>query len=162
MKAYEVLQRWDAAEPLGRDSLARVRKTEKPSSVVLASELAQFALTLTKQSKWSEAEPVLRECLAIREQAIPNDWPRFNTMGQLGGALLGQGKFAEAELLIVQGYEGTKAREQVIPPPGRPRLPEAAERAIRLYEAWGKPEKVIEWKAKVGLADLPKVVFVQP
>ena len=33
---------------------------------------------------------------------------------------------------------------------------------IRLYEAWGKPAKVTEWKNKLGLADLPDDVFGRP
>ena len=45
----------------------------------------------------------------------PDDWPRFNAMSLLGGALLGQGRYAEAEPLIVAGYEGMKAREAKIP-----------------------------------------------
>jgi hypothetical protein len=47
----------------------------------------------------------------------------------------------------------------MIPPQGKPRLPEAAERVIRLYEAWGKPEQAAAWKARLGLADLPADVF---
>ena len=101
-------------------------------------------------------------CLAIREKAIPDDWSRFNAMSLLGGALLGQGQYAEAEPLIVAGYEGMKAREAQIPAPGKPRLAEAAERVVRLYEAWGKPEKAAAWKAKLGLADLPADVFARP
>jgi FtsP/CotA-like multicopper oxidase with cupredoxin domain len=30
------------------------------------------------------------------------------------------------------------------------------------YEAWGKPGKAAEWKAKLGLADLPADVFARP
>jgi hypothetical protein len=105
---------------------------------------------------------VLRECLAIRAKAIPDDWSRFNTMSLLGGALLGQERYAEAEPLIVPGYEGLKAHEAKIPPPGKVRLPEAAERVVRLYEAWGKPEQATAWKAKLGLADLPDDVFARP
>src|SRR5436309_836134 len=33
---------------------------------------------------------------------------RFNMMSPLGGALLGQGRYAEAEPLVVPGYEGMK------------------------------------------------------
>jgi hypothetical protein len=102
---------------------------------------------------------VLRECLAVREKAVPEDWSRFNAMSLLGGALLGQGKYAEAEPLVVRGYEGIKAREAKVPPPARVRLPEAAERVIRLYESWGKPEQAAEWKHKLGLDDLPGDVF---
>jgi hypothetical protein len=55
-----------------------------------------------------------------------------------------------------------KAREAMIPAPARPGLTEAAERVVRLYEAWGKPGKATEWKAKLGLADLPADVFATP
>jgi hypothetical protein len=115
-----------------------------------------------KQARWTEAEPLLRECLAIRAKAAPDDWSRFNTMSLLGEALLGRGQYPEAEPLVVPGYEGMKAREAAIPPPGRPRLVEAAERVVRLYEAWGKPEQAAAWKARLGLADLPKDVFARP
>jgi hypothetical protein len=128
----------------------------------VASDLAVLALNLQKQAKWREAEAALRECLDIRTKAIPDGWLRFNTISQLGGALLGQARYAEAEPLVIQGYEGMKAREATIPKPGKSRLSEAAERPLRLYEAWGKPEKVAEWKLKLGLADLPTDVFARP
>jgi len=60
------------------------------------------------------------------------------------------------------GHAGMKAREATIPSPGRPCLPEAAERVIRPYQARGKPEKATVWKAKLGLIDLPSDVFARP
>jgi eukaryotic-like serine/threonine-protein kinase len=110
----------------------------------------------------SEAEPFLRVCVALSTQAIPDDWSRFHAMSVLSGALLGQGRYAEAEPLVVQGYEGMKAREARIPAQGKPRLSEATERVVRLHEAWGKPEQAKAWKAKLGLADLPPDVFARP
>ena len=50
---------------------------------------------------------------------------RLNTKSMLGGALLGQKKYAEAEPLLLAGYEGTKQREATIPPQIRICLPEA-------------------------------------
>ena len=124
--------------------------------------MAQLGSSLSQQQKWSEAEPVLRECLAIREKAMPDNWLRFNTMSLLGNSLLGQGRYAEAELLIVPGYEGMKSRKAKIPAVGKPRLAEAAERVVRLYEGWGKPGQADAWKRKLGLADLPADVFATP
>jgi hypothetical protein len=83
-------------------------------------------------------------------------------MSLLGGALSGQGRHAEAEPLVVPCYEGMKAREVRMPVPDRYRLREAAERVIRLYEAWGKPEQAARWKAKLGMPDLPTDVFARP
>ena len=80
-------------------------------------------------------------------------------MSQLGAALLGQGRNAQAEALAVAGYEGMKAREARIPVPDRPVLREAAERVIHLFENWDKPDQAAAWKAKVGMRDLPTAVF---
>ncbi len=51
---------------------------------------------LLGQKKWTEAEPILRECLAIREKAQPDLWSTFSTQSMVGGALLGQKKYADA------------------------------------------------------------------
>ena len=99
--------------------MIRRRKVEKPDSPLLASDLAKIGMNLLKQSKWSQAEPVLRECLAIRQKALPDDWSRFNTTSQIGAALLGQSRYAEAEALVIEGYMGMKARAAIIPPPAK-------------------------------------------
>jgi serine/threonine protein kinase/tetratricopeptide (TPR) repeat protein len=158
--AYDRAGRPDRSEPFYRDDLARARSEFGPDDLRTAG--AAFASNLLVQEKWSEAEPVLREWLRVRVSKAPDDWSTFNTRSMLGGSLLGQGKYPEAEHLIVAGYEGMKAREASIPPPGRARLEEAAVRVVRLYEAWGKPEQAAAWKEKLGLADLPADVFSRP
>ena len=60
------------------------------------------------------------------------------------------------------GYDGLKAREAKIPAESRLRANDAAERIVRLYEAWGKPDQAAVWKRKLGLADLPVDVFARP
>jgi eukaryotic-like serine/threonine-protein kinase len=160
--AYESLGRWAAAEAQRRDTLDRRRKAEKPDSPLIGGDLAGLGSNLLNQAKWSEAELVLRECLEIREKAVPDDWLQFSTMSQLGGALLGQGRYAEAEPLVVLGYEGMKAREAKIPAAAKACLPEAALRVVRLYEGWGQTGQAKAWKEKLGLADLPANLFVWP
>jgi tetratricopeptide (TPR) repeat protein len=160
--AYESLGRWADAETLRRDALASRRKITRPDSPLLADDLARLGRNLLRQSRWSEAEPLLREALTIREKAAPDDWTRSDAMSLLGGSLLGQGRYPEAEPLVVSGYEGMKAREARIAVPERFRLRGAAERVIRLYEDWGKPEQATTWKAKLGMPDLPADVFARP
>jgi tetratricopeptide (TPR) repeat protein len=159
--AYDSLGRREAGGLYG-DVLARRRKSVPPDSPLLADDLAALARNLMDQSRWSEAEPLSREALAIREKATPDDWRRCHAMSLLGGALLGQGRPADAESLVVRGYEGMKAREGMIPVPHRDRLREAAERVVHLYETWGRPEEATAWKAKVGMPDLPADVFAHP
>jgi hypothetical protein len=135
---------------------------EKPDSPLLAGDLDALGRNLLMQNRWQEAESLLRESLAISEKAIPDEWRRYSTMSQLGGALLGQGQHAAAEPLIVQGLEGMKARESRIPYQGKIRLHEGAERAVRLYETWGKSKEATAWKVRLGMSDLPANVFARP
>lgn len=123
--------------------------------------MAVLGMNLLNQKKWSEAEPVLRECLKAREAKQPDEWSTFNTRAHLGWALKGLKRYEEAEPLVVSGYEGIKAREDKIPPQGKMRLPEAECRVIQLYQDWGRPEKAAEWKAKLGMPDLPEDVFAR-
>ncbi len=104
----------------------------------------------------------MRECLRIRERIAPDDWKTFNTRSQLGGSLLGQEKYAEAEPMLKAGYEGMKQREATIPPVGKASLTEAIERLVQLYEATGEPGKADVWRARLGRADLPADVFACP
>jgi eukaryotic-like serine/threonine-protein kinase len=158
--AHESLGRWAEAEDLYRDTLARRRGTTKPDSPLLADDLAALGHHLLAQSRWSEAEPLLREGLSIRDEAAPDDWRRYDAMSLVGGSLLGQGRYADAEPRVIAGYEGMKTRESRIAVPERSRLLEAAERVVRLYEQWNKPEQATLWKAKLRMRDLPADVFV--
>jgi hypothetical protein len=70
----------------------------------------------------------------------------------LGGALLGQKKYAEAEPLLLSGYEGMKARGSTIPAQANTRIPEALERLVQLYEALDKPDETAKWRAELEAA----------
>ena len=107
-----------------------------------------LGLNLLKQKKWVDAEPILRECLAIREKKQPDDWTTFNAQSLLGGALLRQKKYADAEPLLLKGYEGMRQREKKIPKQGKVRLTKAIDRLIELYTATNKPDDVKRWQAE--------------
>ena len=61
---------------------------------------------------------------------------------------MGQKKYADAEPLLLKGYEGMKAREKSIPPQGSIRLPESLDRLTELYTATDKPDEVQKWQAE--------------
>jgi hypothetical protein len=105
-------------------------------------------MNLVKQQKWSDAETVLLKSLSIREQALPDNWITFNTKSMLGGALFDQKKYADAEPLLLAGYQGMKQRQDTIPPPASTRLPEAIDRLIQLYIETHKPDNVKMWQAE--------------
>jgi hypothetical protein len=103
---------------------------------------------LLEQKKWVEAEALIRECLAIRTKKQPDDWWTFNSKSQLGGALLGQKKYADAEPLLLTDYEGMKKREKSVPKVAETRIPEALDRLIELYTATNQPDEVEQWQAE--------------
>src|SRR5262249_61234189 len=88
---------------------------------------------------------LVARCLDARRKKGPDDWATFHTQSMLGGALLGQEKYAEAEPHLLAGYEGMKAREKTMPP-GNTRIPEALDRLIELYTATNSPNKVKKYR----------------
>ena len=66
--------------------LPEARKALPKDSPQLAGLLAQIGLGLLEQKKWTEAEPLLRECLAIREKTQPDEWTTFNTRSRCSAA----------------------------------------------------------------------------
>ncbi|HEX4608787.1 MAG TPA: hypothetical protein VH092_11340 [Urbifossiella sp.] len=63
--------------------------------------------------------------------------------------LLSQKKYADAEPLLLKGYEGLKKREQAIPKEGGAelRIPQALDRLVELYTATDKPYEAQKYRA---------------
>jgi hypothetical protein len=118
-------------------------------SLGYAGQLDGLGLNLLGQKKSADAEAVLRECLGVRQKKAANVWSTFNAQSMLGASLLGQKKYKEAEPLLTEGYEGMKHREKTIPPQGKVRLIEAAERLVDLYEATDRKDEAKKWAAVV-------------
>jgi hypothetical protein len=123
-----------------------LRPDDALARIGLAGILAEAGNSLLQRDKFAEAEPVVRECLAIREEHIPDDWRTFNTRSMLGGSLLGQNRYADAEPLLRAGYEGMARREDSIPQEGQFRVIEALERLARLCESTGRKDEAAKWR----------------
>ncbi|HTT62820.1 MAG TPA: hypothetical protein VMG35_13290, partial [Bryobacteraceae bacterium] len=100
------------------------------------------------QGKFVESEPLAREALEFDRKKRLDDWQRFRAESLLGASLAGQKKYAEAEPLLIDGYQGVAARKDSISAEDRYHLDRAHSWIVQLYEAWGKPEKAAEWKQK--------------
>jgi hypothetical protein len=96
--------------------------------------------------RYGEAADLLGGCLAIRQKALPEGhWLVADTTSRLGHALAGQGKFTEAEALLLEGYAGLNA-DELTPGDG---IRQAIERIINLYESWEKPDQVSRWRQQL-------------
>jgi lipopolysaccharide biosynthesis regulator YciM/tRNA A-37 threonylcarbamoyl transferase component Bud32 len=155
-ECYEKMGQPARGEPLLRELADFWKQKAGEDSPAYAERLDALGVNLLLQKKGAEAEAVLRPSLAIRQQKEADAWTTFHTQSLLGGALLLQQKYAAAEPLLVQGFEGLKQRQDQIPPPSKARLPEALERLVALYDAWGKKDQADEWRKKLEATRPPK------
>ena len=65
---------------------------------------------------------------------------------------MGQKEYAEAEPLLLGGYEGKKREEDKLPPQGKVRLTEAVERLVQLYEALERKEEAVKCQLELEAA----------
>ncbi len=119
------------------------------NSPAQAAALGVRGSMLLMEKKPAEAELKLRDCLMIRQKIQPDDWTTFDTESTLGEAVLDQNRFADAEPLLLSGYQGLKQREQTIPSQDKLRLTAALERLVKLYERWGKVDTAIKWRREL-------------
>jgi non-specific serine/threonine protein kinase/serine/threonine-protein kinase len=148
--AYQRAGKTAEGVALVKDGVTASRKLFLPGSPRLGVALAQSGHHLLRLKAWPDAEVVLRECLDIRMHQEPDDWSTFHTRSMLGEALFGQKRFAEAESLLLQGYEGIKQREAKMSANAKVRLTEALERLVQLYDAWGKPAEAARWRNELA------------
>jgi serine/threonine protein kinase len=139
------------AKSLLVDALGLIQKSQGADTVATARVQQALGGCYVHEHKFTEAEPVLRSCLATQENRQPDSWEAYHTQSLLGGALLGEKKYAEAEPLLIGGYEGMKQRETKIEMPERLRITEAGQRLVQLYDAWGKQDKADEWRARLRI-----------
>jgi hypothetical protein len=148
-RVWEAADKAPRAESYRREQVEEALRASGAESAAHAGALASLASNLIAQRKYTDAEPLIREALKIRERSSPDSWQTSNARALLGGALLGQKKYTEAEPLLTQGYEGMKKQEAQLPALGRIRLREAVERLVQLFEAIGKPDEAEKFRQEL-------------
>jgi len=142
------------AEPFAREALSLAGESFPPNSRAVL--LRNLAVALAGQGKGREAEPLAREALAIF-RAVKNGspWRVPDAESVLGSSLAAQGRFSEAEPLLLGSYQTLKADTGE----GAQYAPAALARIISLYKAWGQPDRAAPWQA---LADSPSPTSSKP
>jgi serine/threonine protein kinase len=159
-RAYQADHRVDDALSLLKETLKLARAKQGPDhpDTLLTLTLSNLAEASLEARQWGEAEMAARECRRLRGKIQPADWQQFFTTSLLGAALAGQKRYPEAELLLLNAYEGLMAREAKIPVPRKKILAEAGERIVAMYEHWDKGDKAAEWRKNLTDAERSKRV----
>jgi eukaryotic-like serine/threonine-protein kinase len=152
---YQQEGKYAQAEIYATQALAGRRKTLGSNDVDTMVSAADLALAFQSQGKFTEAEPLAGQSLAFYRMKQPGDWQRFRAESLLGASLAGQKKYAEAEPLLLEGYEGMTARKDKIPVPDWYYLDLAHGWIAELYGAWGKPKKAAEWSRSLHAGGIP-------
>jgi hypothetical protein len=143
---YQREGKYALAESYAAELLAAWRHNLGAQSAVTMEAAADLVLAQLSQRKFAESEPLAREAVEFNLKTQPDDWQRFRAESLLGGSLAGQKKYAEAEPLLLEGYQGMQARKDLIAVPERYHLDRAREWLVELYNAWGKPDKAATWR----------------
>ena len=139
-----LMGRFEEAEGTHREALSTYKAVFGDEHPVLPPVVNDLALALEGEGKLATLEAQLRHSLQYAERAFSNNWNRFNTCSLLGGSLLAQERYAEAEPLLVSGFKGLAERRESLPSESKPRLQEAAGRLARLYDATGRGDQATQ------------------
>jgi len=145
---YEREHKYALAEGLAAEALTGRRHTLGSENEDTIGSAADLAMAYISQGKFIEAEPLAREAMDFYRKKGAEEWQRFSAESHVGASLAGQKKYAEAEPLLLEGYQGLLARKDVIAIPDRYYMERAREWLVQLYVDWGKPEKAAEWREK--------------
>jgi eukaryotic-like serine/threonine-protein kinase len=134
------------AETYAEQVLVGRRHTLGPEHPDTMASAADLALAYLSQGKFTESESLAREVLEFNRKNQPDNWQRFRAESLLGASLAGQKKYAQAEPLLLSGYEGMTQRRERIDVPDWYHLDRAREWLVQLYQALGEPDKADKWR----------------
>jgi serine/threonine protein kinase/tetratricopeptide (TPR) repeat protein len=146
------------AERLERQALPFVQEWGPYLSAGNAHRMTVLGDWLTSLGRHQAAELPFGASVWILERVCPDHWLRFDAASALGACLAAQGRFAEAEPLLLEGRDGIEGIS------GAPAdaLDRAAARLQSLYEAWhaaepgaGYDAKAAEWRTRLHASSGP-------
>jgi len=111
--------------------------------------LERIAYRLVREKQHYSPEIIMSDILAFRVKMKTDSYSTFNAKAMLGTILLAQKKYADAEPLLKEGYEGMKQREKTMPPIAKVRLTEALERLVQLHDATGNAAEADRWRKEL-------------
>ena len=139
-------ERWREAATMAREILALRGKSLDDSSYPVQGCLMHLGRALAHLDSAKAGERLVREVRALREKSVPaGHWLLASTDGALGEVIALDGRYAEAERLLLsaesrvreaRGVESSQAADQ-------------RKRLIALYKRWGKPAEAAMWQERL-------------
>ena len=145
-RLYMDQNRHEEAKTLFSEALQTARGRHRLEHPVTLRLVNGLAVLHTKQKQYNEAETLFDEALKGRQRELGDDHPdTLESKNDLAVLYKEQAQYDEAEPLLLEAVNGRKKRlgEK------HPHTLDSLNNLIELYEAWDKPEKADEWRAKL-------------
>ena len=144
---YIELNRYDEAKLLLENALRIGRSVSSEIHPFTLSSLNSLAILCRKNKRYDIAESLFRQALEGRIFGLGKDHPStLKTKNDLAVLYGEQGDYQKAEPLFIEAVEGRRLKLGEI----HPHTKESLNNLIGLYEAWNKPEKAAQWRAKMA------------
>jgi tetratricopeptide (TPR) repeat protein len=149
--AYQDAGQLDKALPLFEQALEKTRAKLGPDHPDTLRSMNNLAGACWQAGQRDRTLALYEETLARAKATLGPEHPyTLRTMTSLAGAYQAAGRFAKAEPLLLQGYEGLTNQEKTIPASVRAQLlTEVVEQLVQLYEATGKKNEAVKWRKQL-------------
>ena len=126
------------------------RRVAGRESLAAFATQAHLGWTQLMQGRLADSEKTLREALDGMTRVSPDAWERANTTGMLGATLARQKRHAEAEPLLISGYDAMATGKAVNPnAASRMSREQVGEALLQLYRDTRNAAGVAEWERKL-------------
>jgi len=144
---YQAEGKYAQAETCRAEAFQGYRRRLGPEHSQTMNSAADLVLVYLSQGKFTESEALAREIVEVHRKKNPDAVTRFRAESLLGATLAGQKKYAEAEPLLLDAYDGL-LRKSRIGVPDKYELDQAREWIVKMYQSSGRPAKAAEWRRK--------------
>ncbi len=137
--------RFEEAEALQREVVEKWRRVlgeDHPETLIAESNLGSLYMA---QGRLDMAEPMLAVAVAKARRSMPKHRYLGRFLSRYGRCLTAFERFEEAERDLLEGH----AILEVFYDPTYRHTVDAVKWLADLYDAWGKPVKAAEWRAKL-------------
>ena len=142
---YTNMQRYPEAERLGRKALELKRRALADENPEILEMMGLLAKVHHKQGHYEEAEQLYETVLTTQRRLGLQDVRVLGHFEGLAGLYIEQARYRDVEPLLLQGF---RRREKQFGPKHTHTI-DKVRQLVSLYEAWKKPEKAAEWRAKL-------------
>jgi len=145
VQVYTDVNRYEEAELLGRRCLELRRRTLGDEHPETLEAMGLLARVYTKQGRYEKAEPLYKAILETQHRLVIQDDRVQRQLEGLADLYIEQARYGEAEPLLLHAFQ---RRDNQFGPEHSYTI-EMLYKLVSLYEAWNKPEKANEWRAKL-------------